>query len=54
MRMQSAPRRIMKQANGNLRGRQPIAALAGRYGVSARTLERAFKRMDEMRGAMIE
>ena len=32
----------------------PLAALAGRYGVSARTLERAFKRMDEMRGAMIE
>lgn len=32
----------------------PIAALAGRYGVSARTLERAFKRMDEKEGAMIE
>ena len=32
----------------------PLAALAGRYGVSAKTLERAFKRMDEMKGAMIE
>lgn len=32
----------------------PLAALAGRYGVSARTLERAFKRMDERKGAMIE
>lgn len=31
----------------------PIAVLAGRYGVSAKTLERAFRRMDERKGAMI-
>lgn len=73
MRMQSAPRRIMKQAIVNLRGRPhiagacaalsdwevdearldfewygtPIAVLAERYGVSTKTLNRAFKRMDE-------
>lgn len=37
----------------NRAGRPPIAALAGRYGVSARTLERAFKRMDERKGAIV-
>ena len=30
----------------------PIDALAGRYGVSAKTLQRAFKRMDERKGAI--
>lgn len=30
----------------------PIAALAGRYGVSAKTLQRAFKRMDEKKGVI--
>ena len=30
----------------------PIAALAGRYDVSAKTLEQAFKRMDEREGAI--
>ena len=79
MRVQSAPRRIMKQAIWNLRSRPPIAgacaalsdwevdearidwrrhgtpiaALTGRYGVSAKTLERAFRRMDEREGAIV-
>ena len=77
MRMQSAPRRIMKQAIVNLRGRPhiagacaalsdwevdearldnrrgvPVDALAERYGVSAKTLQRAFKRMDEKKGVI--
>lgn len=30
----------------------PIDALAGRYGVSAKTLQRAFKRMDDRKGAI--
>lgn len=30
----------------------PIDALAGRYGVSAKTLQRAFKRMDEKKGVI--
>ena len=34
--------RLDRQRHGT-----PLAALAGRYGVSAKTLERAFKRMDE-------
>lgn len=51
MRVQSAQRRIMNQATGNLRGRTPIAALAGRYGVSMDILgsfrEWVNQRMDE-------
>jgi transposase len=30
----------------------PVDALAERYGVSAKTLQRAFKRMDERKGAI--
>jgi transposase len=30
----------------------PIDAIAGQYGVSAKTLQRAFKRMDEKKGVI--